>query len=122
MNKVTEKYQILEPSHQLNLYGYDSYFDSFIKLYKKNKLPSVLLISGQKGLGKSTFVYHFINYLLSKNEQHSYSVKNKLINLDNRSFKLLKSNTHSNFFSLSKVQEQKNIGVDDVRRMILFLN
>ena len=122
MNKISEKHQILEPFCQLNLYGYDFYFDSFVKLYKKNKLPPVLLISGQKGLGKSTFIYHFINYLLSKNEKSAYSVKNKLINFDNRSFKLLNSNTHSNFFSLKKNHDQKNIGIDEVRRMISFLN
>ena len=122
MNKAIEKYHIVQPFCQLNLYGYDSYFDSFMNLYKKNKLPSVILISGQKGLGKSTFIYHFINYLLSKNEENYYSVKNKLINSENRSFKLLNSNSHPNFFSLKKNQEQKNIGIDDVRRMISFLN
>ena len=122
MNKISEENKILEPFCQLNLYGYDFYFDSFVKLYKKNKLPPVLLISGQKGLGKSTFIYHFINYLLSKNEKNAYSVKNKLINFDNRSFKFLNSNTHTNFFSLKKNQDQKNIGIDEVRRMISFLN
>ena len=28
---------IIDPKNQLNLFGYKNYFDSFIKLYKKNK-------------------------------------------------------------------------------------
>ena len=122
MNKISEKRQILDPIKQLCLYGYDFYFDSFTKLYKKNKLPPVLLISGPKGLGKSTFIYHFINYLLTINEEKTYSVKEKLINFDNRSFRLLSSNIHPNFFSLKKHQDQKNIGIEEVRKMISFLN
>ena len=122
MNKTSEKRKILEPIKQLYLYGYDFYFDSFTKLYKRNKLPPVLLISGPKGLGKSTFIYHFINYLLSINEEKTYSVKEKLINFGNRSLRLLSSNTHPNFFSLKKNHDQKNIGIEEVRKMISFLN
>ena len=71
----SKKTEIIEPRNQLNLYGYDNYFRSFKNLYEKNKLPSVILMSGPKGLGKSTFAYHIINYLLSKNEERKYSFK-----------------------------------------------
>jgi len=56
--------EILTSKSQLNLFGYDELFNSFITLHKNNKLPNVMLLSGSKGLGKSTFAYHFINYLL----------------------------------------------------------
>ena len=52
---------------QLRLFGVEDYFNSFIKLYEKKELPNSILLSGPKGLGKSTFAYHIINYLLSKN-------------------------------------------------------
>ena len=61
--------EIIDPKQQLFLYGYKYYFESFVQLYKKNKLPNVVLLNGAKGLGKSTFVYHFINFLLSENEE-----------------------------------------------------
>ena len=64
--------EILSPRNQLQLYGYNKYFDLFINLFKKNKLPNTILLSGIKGLGKSTFAYHFINYLLSLNEVEKY--------------------------------------------------
>ena len=64
--------KIIEPKNQINLYGYENYFNSFKTLYEKNKLPNAILLSGPKGLGKSTFAYHFINYLLSKDEKSHY--------------------------------------------------
>ena len=58
---VDQNEKTLEPKNQLTLYGYDEYFYSFKKLYKENNLPNVILLSGPKGSGKSTFIYHFIN-------------------------------------------------------------
>ena len=59
---------IIDPKKQLRLFGYKDYFDSFAKLFIKNKMPNSILITGMKGFGKSTFVYHFANYILSKEE------------------------------------------------------
>ena len=75
-----KKINISEPINQLRLYGYEDYFISFKKLYEKNKLPNTILLTGQKGIGKSTFIYHFINYLLSQYEKEKYSLENFIIN------------------------------------------
>ena len=64
---------IVAPKYQLKLFGYEKYFNTFIKMADKNVLPNTILLSGPKGLGKSTFVYHFVNYLLSKNEKNKYT-------------------------------------------------
>ena len=90
--------EILSPRNQLQLYGYNKYFDLFINLFKKNKLPNTILLSGIKGLGKSTFAYHFINYLLSLNEVEKYSLSNFTMIFNNKSYKSLINKTHSNFF------------------------
>ena len=50
----TENVEILSPKNQLQLFGYDDYFNSFIKLFNKNKLPNTILLSGLKGSGKAT--------------------------------------------------------------------
>ena len=76
----------LNPVNQLTLYGYHSEFSNFIKLYKSEKLPNKILLSGQKGIGKSTLAYHIINHILSINEDFSYDTKNFKINPDNKSF------------------------------------
>ena len=110
------------PINQLKLYGYGNYFNFFCKLFNKNKLPNTILFTGLKGLGKSTFAYHFINYLFSLNESNNYSTDNLLINSDNKSYKLLTANLHPNFFMLEGGKNNESIKIDDVRNLLSFLN
>ena len=55
----------LNPINQTKLYGLDSYFNELVKFYNQGKYPNKILFSGQKGIGKSTLAYHFINYVLT---------------------------------------------------------
>ena len=80
MNTKDLNIDITEPKKQLKLYGYKDYFQSFIKLFIKNKMPNSIMITGLRGIGKSTFVYHIANYLLSLDEDKKYSINNFLIN------------------------------------------
>ena len=63
MNKKDIR-EVIKPLYQLNLYGYNKYFDLFVKLYQNKKIPSINLFSGPIGIGKATFAYHLINYIL----------------------------------------------------------
>ena len=45
MTKTNVNLEIVSPKNQLKLYGYDYYFNFFIKLYQKNKLPNTILFS-----------------------------------------------------------------------------
>ena len=67
------------PNRQEKLFLYDQYFKLFTKLYKNNLLPNKILLTGQSGLGKSTFAYHFINSILSDKENYSYDFMNFII-------------------------------------------
>ena len=67
MSNLNADLKIIPPRNQIHLFGYEHYFKSFIKLYLKNELPNIILLSGPKGSGKATFIYHFINFLLSHN-------------------------------------------------------
>ena len=58
--KKQEQLGITNPLNQLILYGYTAYFDLFNKLFKGKNIPSIILLNGPKGIGKATFVYHFI--------------------------------------------------------------
>ena len=60
--------------NQTKLYGLDKII-FLINFFIKNKLPNKILLSGQKGQGKSTLAYHFVNYVLSKNEKYTYDLK-----------------------------------------------
>ena len=122
MKKKYENSEVLLPKNQLSLFGYDDFFYFFINLINKKKLPNSLIFSGPKGIGKSTFTYHLINYLLSKGEKKSYSLENFLINPSNPTYKKIVSNVHQNFFSLGESSNNKNVKIDEVRELLKFLN
>ena len=69
----------LNPSTQINLFEHKEIFNQLYKLSKNDTLPNKILLSGEKGIGKSTLAYHLINFVLSKNEEHSYDCVNFLI-------------------------------------------
>ena len=122
MSTNTENIEILPPKNQLHLFGYKDYFNLFVKLFQKNKLPNTILLSGLKGSGKATFAYHFANYLLSYKEQKKYSTNNFTINPNNKSYKLLCNYTHPNFFLLESNSLDGNIKIEKVRDLLRFLN
>jgi len=118
----TEKSELINKSiKQLNLYGYEYYFNLFDKLEQNNRLPNSILLSGNKGLGKATFAYHYINFLLSKGEENKYIRENLSINSNNSSYKLTLNGTHSNFFILD-ANDEENIKIEQIRKLLLFLN
>ena len=55
----------LEPSNQLKLFGHKENFNYLTNLFNKEIFPSKIILSGPDGIGKSTFAYHFINFVLS---------------------------------------------------------
>ena len=57
---------VIKPENQLSLFGYDDYFDLWIRLLNTQKFPNCILLTGPKGLGKATFAYHFVNYYFIK--------------------------------------------------------
>ena len=73
--------------NQLNLFGYDKLFKNLIQQNDNNNLPNKIIISGLRGIGKTTFSYHLVNYLFSKNEEFKYDLENYRINQHNKSFK-----------------------------------
>ena len=112
----------LNPANQLSLYGHRSEFCSFIDLYKNKKLPNKILLSGEKGIGKSTLAYHVINHILSFDEDHPYDEKNFRINPENKSFKLILNKSNPNFISIDIDEDKKSIDINQIRNLISTLN
>ena len=109
----------LQPYNQTTLYGLDKYFNQFKDLYKSNKLPNKILLSGSKGTGKSTLAYHLINYIFSFHEENPYKTKDFMINDENQSFRLIQQNVNPNFTLLDVTLEKKNIDIKQVRQLII---
>ena len=122
MKKEEISIKELLPNKQEKLFLYDKYFELFVTLYKNNLLPKKILITGQSGIGKSTFAYHFINFLLSEKENYSYDYKNFTINHLNKTFGLIKKNFHPNFYLIENFIDKRNIDIKQIRNMINYVN
>ncbi len=112
----------LDPKRQLKLFGLDRFFNELIYLHENKKLPNKILLSGHKGIGKSTMAYHFINFVLSKDEQNNYDVNNFSINPENHSFKTIMNKTNLNFSLIDINSEKKIIDINQIRDLINLLN
>ena len=61
------------PRNQIKLFGFNEEFNELKKCYEKKNFPNRILLYGKKGIGKNTFAYHLINYVLSKDENEPYN-------------------------------------------------
>ena len=88
------------------LIGHNSYLENFVSLYKYDKLPSKILISGKKGIGKSLLINNFLLKVFnSKNDQE-----------------LITNMTHPNILNIKKTNDKKNIEIDQIREVVKFTN
>ena len=110
----------LDPKKQIKLLGFNNMFDHFVKLLKNKKFPNKIMISGPKGIGKSTFAYHIINYIFSKNEKNPYDINEYKIQSENRSFNLIKNLSHPNFYLIDLLDGKKMIEISQVRKAISY--
>ena len=114
--------EITPSKNQLNLFGYEDFFKTFMNLIEKKQLPQAILLSGEKGIGKSTFAYHLSNFILSYNEENKYCVKKLEINENNKSYNLINENLHPNFFLIENDILSDEIKIEQIRKLLSFLN
>ena len=104
------------------LVGHDNLFVHLINLYNRNILPNKILLSGEKGIGKFLFASHFVNFILSQNEDNKYNLNEFVINKDSKSFILFNNNIHPNILLIKKKNDKKKIDILQIREMIQFQN
>ena len=112
----------LQPIYQTKLYGLNNFFLDFVRLYQNKTLPNKILLSGDKGLGKSTLAFHLINYALSKEEEFNYNINKFKINPENKSYKLTINGSNPNVNIIDTLFEKKTIDIDQIRDLISKLN
>ena len=110
------------PNMQTKIFGLKQKFIEIINLFNINKFPNKILLSGPKGVGKSTLAYHLINYIFSRNEEYPYNFELNEINALNKSFKLVVNASHPNFFLIDLNDTKKNIEISQIRKMIDYTN
>jgi len=104
------------------LYGHDDLFINLTSLFEKKKLPNKIIFNGSDGVGKATFIYHLINFILSNKEDYSYNAKAKEIDENNKSYLDLINNINFNFKHLKVDDYKKIISIEETREIISFFN
>ena len=103
------------------LFGYNNLFKNFESLFKNNKLPKILLLTGDKGIGKFTFIFHFINFILCEKDNFSYDKDNFTLQSDNNILSKIKLNVEQNFNYLG-CEKPYNTSVDSIRELKIKLS
>ena len=109
----------MTPLTQIKLLSFKDNFKELVNLSLINKLPNKLIFSGNKGIGKSTFAFHLINYLFSQDEEGSYNLEDNEININNKSYKLVSNNSHPNLLLIDNI-DKKFIEVSKIREILNF--
>ena len=102
-----------DPKNSIELFGLRKNFNFLKGLYNSKKLPNITLISGEKGLGKSTLINHLLFYIFDKK---NYNENNFTINAESHFYKLFKTNIFQNIIYYSG-DKFKNIKIDDIRNL-----
>ncbi len=90
------------------LIGYKQEIDFFVNLYKNNKLPKVILLNGESGIGKYTFLLHLIYFLENNREyKENNTIESEIIK-------------NPNILILKKNHEDSGINIDQVKKLISF--
>ncbi len=112
---MSSKY--LNPFYSLKLVSLDNHLLELIDLYKNNKFPKVLLLSGKKGSGKFTLVNHFLNWIFSEEEQKTkYDLSKKQINKNSKFYNSILNSTSQEVIFI-QAEETKNIKIEDIRNL-----
>ena len=61
---------------EYKLIGHETYLEKFVTLYENNELPNKILLSGNKGIGKSLLTEKFLYKIFNSNNDNEL-IKNK---------------------------------------------
>ena len=101
------------PKSSLVLFGLYKNFELLVDLYELKKFPKILMLTGEKGLGKFTLLSHFLHYIFDKK---NYDVKNKTINDKSEFHTQYISNIYPSIIYLSG-EIFNNIRIENIREL-----
>ena len=79
----------INPRYSTQLYGLDLEFDKLSNLLLNENLPNVIVLTGEKGIGKFTLINHLV---ISYFDKENYDFLNKRIINKNNFFEKLTFN------------------------------
>ena len=99
------------PKKSLNLFGLINDFNFLKNIYKKKKLPKVLMLSGKKGSGKSTLINHLMFLIF---DASNYNEEKKEIKINSPFYNQFSNDIHSNIIYLAG-SNFKQTKIEDIR-------
>ena len=106
-------FENIDPRYTMQLNGLHLEFDNLSNLLLNQKLPKVILLTGEKGIGKFTLINHLI---ISYYDKENYNLSEKKILKKNKFFENLSKDLISNVIFL-KSNDFKNINIEAVREL-----
>ena len=103
----------INPRYSTQLYGLDIEFDKLSNLLLNENLPNVIVLTGEKGIGKFTLINHLVTSYFDK---ENYNSLEKKIISKNKFFENLSKNLISNVVFLES-NDFKNINVEQIRSL-----
>ena len=103
----------LNPINSINLFGHEEIFKNLVSIYNLRKFPKVLLLSGNKGIGKFTLANHLIHFIFDKN---NYDIKKNAIDKNSSFHKNIVLNNCDNVINFQN-NDFNNIKIDQVRNL-----
>ena len=102
-----------DSKNSLNLFGLKIILNFLRNLYSKKKLPRVLMLSGNKGTGKSTLINHFIYSIF---DFQKYDLERLSLTENSSLYKQYKENIFSNIIYING-SDFKSVKVEDIRNL-----
>ena len=104
---------LFDNRNSLKLYELSENFNFLKNLYESDKLPKVTMLSGLKGIGKSTLINHLIFYIFDK---ENYDMQNFYLHTKSPFYKQFKENVSPNVIYLNG-SDFENIKIMDIRNL-----
>ncbi len=92
------------------LFGLNKELKDIIKLHEISKLPKVLMLSGEKGIGKFTLIFHFLFYRFDKK---NYNLNESKIDLNSSFYQQFLNSFIPNIIYI----RGSNLKVEDIRKL-----
>lgn len=102
-----------DSKNSLKLFGYRDNFNLLDSLYIKKNLPKVLLLTGDKGIGKATLINHF---LFTVYDKENYDKNNFTIIKKSNFYNQFINNTFPNIIYING-EDFKSIKIDEIREL-----
>lgn len=113
--------ETINPINSLKLFSHKEIFNELVQLYHIQKLPKVMMFTGEKGIGKFTLINHFINHIFSSNEDTRYNLNDQEINKNSIFYKSTLNKTCQNIIYINQ-EVSHNVKIENIRNLKVLLN